>query len=124
MNNDSVPNTSANSISAYYPGSAYTDYVGVDGFNFDSPWQSFNDIFASALQTISGYGKPIIIFSMASAQGSAKAAWITDALSVQIPRYPGIVGWIWFNENKEQNWLVNSDSASLQAFKTAIQQYK
>ncbi|MFH1968330.1 MAG: hypothetical protein ABIJ84_03015, partial [bacterium] len=75
------------------------------------------------------YNKPIYIFSMASAPASAKApagqgmskkaGWIEDALS-KINSDPDIVGWIWFNEDKEKNWLVSSDSDSLQAFKDGI----
>lgn len=119
VNSDSVPDTAANSIAAYYPGSSYVDYVGIDGFNFGNPWQSFSDIFSSALSQLSGYGKPVYIFSMASAAGSNKAAWITDAIGTQIPA-DGVSGWIWFNQNKEQNWTVNSDPASLAAFKAVL----
>jgi hypothetical protein len=122
VNNDSVPDTSANAIANYWPGSAYVDYICLDGFNFGSPWQSYSDVFSSALSQLKGYGKPIIIASVASAESSQKATWITDALN-QMYSDSSITGFIWFNENKEQNWLVNSDSASLQAFKSAIQQY-
>ena len=123
VNNDSVPDTSANSIANYWPGAAYVDYVCVDGFNFGSPWQTYSDVFSSVLSQVKGYNKPILITSTASSAGSQKSAWITDALN-QIYSDPSVTGFIWFNENKEQNWLVNSDSAALQAFKTAIQQYQ
>jgi len=59
---------------------------------------------------------------MASAAGSQKASWITEGLKL-ISSDPSIAGFIWFNENKEQNWLVNSDPASLQAFKTGVQNF-
>ncbi len=120
INSDSVPGTPANAFSLYYPGDSFVDYVGVDGFNFDDPWQSFSDVFAPALTALSGYDKPIIIFSLASAQGPAKAAWITDAFTVQIPKYPRIAGWIWFNVDKEKDWRVWSDPASLSAFKAIL----
>jgi len=57
---------------------------------------------------------------MASAGGSAKAAWITDAYTVQMKKYPLLKGWMWFNENKEKDWRVNSDLASLAAFKAML----
>ena len=120
MNNVSVPNTTQNQIAAFYPGDAYVDYVGVDGFNFGNPWKSFDQTFAQSLNTLKSYNKPLYIFSMACADGAQKAAWITDAFETQIPKY-NLAGWIWFNENKERNWLVSSDSASLQAFKNALQ---
>ncbi len=119
VNNVSEPDTASNSIAVYYPGSAYVDYVGVDGFNFGDPWQSFADVFAPAIGQLQIYDKPIYIFSMASAEGPQKAAWITDALTTSMQEYP-IAGWIWFNQNKEQDWLVNSDPAALAAFQAAV----
>lgn len=123
VNNDSIPDTAQNQIANYYPGGKYVDYVGVDGFNDGNPWQTYSEVFSSALDKIKIYNKPIYIFSMACSQGQQKAAWITDALN-QIYKDPRIFGFVWFNENKEQNWLVNSDASSLEAFKTAIRSYQ
>jgi mannan endo-1,4-beta-mannosidase len=121
MNNLSVPNTSANAIAAYYPGDAYVDIVAVDGFNFGSPWESFDTVFSKALTTVAVYKKSIYILSIASAQGTQKAGWITDAFTVQVKKYPLLKGWVWFNENKEKDWRVDSDPASLSAFKAVLQ---
>ena len=121
VNQKSAPDTSENSIARYYPGSAYVDYVGVDGFNQGGGQdQSFDELFGNALSILSSYNKPIYIFSMGTAEGPNKAAWITDAFTVQIPKYPNIVGWIWFNENKERDWRVNSNTKSLEAFKSIL----
>ena len=119
-NNVSTPNASGNLFSDYYPGDAYVDYVGVDGFNFGSPWQTFSQVFSSGLSQAASFGKPVYIMSMASAAGSQKAAWITDALTTEVKLYPSLVGWVWFNQNGDQDWLVNSDSNSLAAFKAAL----
>lgn len=121
VNHESVPDTTENSVEAYYPGDAYVDYVGVDGFNFGGEEKrSFIEVFGHALAVLSRYDKPIYIFSMATAENEEKAAWIIDAFSVQIPKYPGIAGWIWFNENKEKDWRVDSNSAALSAFKAIL----
>ncbi len=120
-NSDSLPDTPENQLEKYYPGDQYVDYVGVDGFNFNTPWMTFDQVFGSALTRLQAYKKPIFVFSFASAQGTKKAAWITDALTVQMKRYPSIKAWIWFNENKEKDWRVWSDAASLAAFKAGIQ---
>lgn len=119
-NAQSVPDTAANAIEKYYPGDAYVDIVGVDGFNFNNPWMTFDQVFNKSLTVISKYNKPIYIFSFASAAGSGKAAWITDALTTQMKKWPLIEGWTWFNQNKEQNWLVWSDAESLSAFQSAV----
>jgi len=119
-NSVSVPRTVENRIEAYYPGDAYVDYVGVDGFNKGTPWYSFNDIFGPALDVISQYQKPIIIFSFASAEGPSKAGWMEDAFLTQMPKYPLLHGWIWFNQDKERNWLVWSDEESLDVFRNFV----
>ncbi len=121
VNNRSIPLRRGNSIELYYPGDAYVDYVGVDGFNEGSTWETFDQTFSAALTAIRVYHKPVYIFSMASAEGPQKAAWITDALAVQIPSHPEIVGWVWFNQDKEKDWRVWSEKASLRAFQKAIQ---
>lgn len=120
-NQESSPDTPENAISRYYPGDTYVDYIGLDGFNFGGTQErSFDSLFGNALTILSGYDKPIYLFSMATAEGPGKAAWITDAFTVQIPKYPKIVGWIWFNENKERDWRVNSDPAALVAFRAIV----
>lgn len=118
VNSNSVPNTPENQIELYYPGGEYVDYVGVDGFN--SEGLSFSRIFDDALNRLKKYDKPIYIFSFATREGSQKAEWIRDALTIQIPKHSEIVGWLWFNEDKESDWRINSDPASLQAFISAL----
>jgi hypothetical protein len=103
----------------YYPGNAYVDYVGVTGFNFGNPSQSASAIFSPAIAKVEGYGKPVYIFSVASAAGSDKASWISDFGSY-IKTIPGLQGFIWFNVNKERNWPVNSDPGALAAFTKII----
>lgn len=117
-NHVSIPDQKGNDLADYYPGDEYVDYVGVDGFNFGDPWQNFDEIFAQALKEVKAHGKPIYIFSTASAAGSKKADWVRDAF-IQMPKY-GIEGWIWFNVHKEQDWRIDSDKESLEAFKNAL----
>jgi endoglucanase len=118
-NNVSIPNTPDNTFAVYYPGRDYVDYVGVDGFNFGTPWQSFGQIFDGAISQLSLYKKPIYIFSTASIAGNQKASWIAD-MGVQLKKYSNIAGWVWFNSNSDQNWLINTDPNSLAAFKNIV----
>lgn len=120
VNCTSEPRIEKNAIELYYPGDSFVDLVGVDGFNGNAGyWQSFSELFGPAIQTLKQYNKPIWIFSMACKQDKKKAEWITDALKTQMPKY-GIKGFIWFNENKEFDWRLWSDSGSLKAFREAL----
>jgi len=119
-NHLSVPDTTVNQFENFYPGDSYVDYVGLDGFNFGSPWMTFDQVFGKSLTKMKVYNKPIYIFSFASASGTNKPAWITDALTVQMAKHPEVKGWIWFNESKERDWRVTADYSALSAFKTAL----
>ena len=116
----SVPDVPGNQFTDYYPGSAFVDYVGVDGFNPGNPKKSFQEIFDPAIQAVSIFQKPILIFSMASVAGPDQAAWIREGLGTVAPTYPGLVGWIWFNQAGSPNWSVDSDERSLEAFRSVI----
>lgn len=118
-NNDPSSDISINNIDYSYPGSQYVDIVGLDGFNAD-PWETFDQMMGSELNHLKKYNKPIYIFSMGVKEDSRKASWITDTFTVQLYKYPEVKGWIWFNENKENDWRVNSDQDSLNAFKDMI----
>ena len=74
VNNVSEPDTAANSPDVYYPGDSYVDYVGVDGFNFGNPWQTFGQVFDTAIAGVQKYNKPIYIFSMGAVANAQKAA--------------------------------------------------
>jgi hypothetical protein len=118
-NNDSIPDTQANNFDLAYPGSAYVDVVGLDGFN-DTPWETFDTMMGAELTRLKKYNKPIYIMSMGVKEDARKPAWITDAFTVQLYKYPEVKGWVWFNENKEKDWRVNSSAASLSAFKSML----
>ncbi|MDO8736605.1 MAG: Ig-like domain-containing protein [Thermoleophilia bacterium] len=118
-------------FSRYYPGDAYVDYVGMDGYNWGrmyttpewtSSWQSFTEVFRYSYDAFTARtGKPVLVSETATTElGGDKAAWITDAFAQLPVRFPRIVGLTWFNYNKETDWRVSSSAASLQAFKTAV----
>jgi mannan endo-1,4-beta-mannosidase len=116
------------SFTGHYPGDNYVDYNSLDGYNWGttqqswgSKWQSFDEIFSASYNALKQYNKPIIISEIASAEiGGDKAQWITDTFKKIKTSYDKVFSVIWFNENKETNWLINSSTASLDAYIKAI----
>lgn len=114
----------AYSYSSLYPGDAYVDYVGLDGYNWGttqswgSTWQSFAQVFGPSYNELTKLtGKKVLIMEIGSAeQGGNKAAWITDMFSQIRNNFPQIQGFTWFSENKETDWRIDSSTASRDAF--------
>ncbi len=104
-NYESNPLDDWNDRNNYYPGDAYVDWVGVDGYNWGSPrWDTFTEIYDSdaydyVLKDFAcRYPKPQLITEFASVDGvGSKSTWITDAYS-KIPNFPFIRGVYWFND--------------------------
>ncbi len=120
----SAPGTSP--LAPLYPGDAYVDWVGLDGYNWGtsqpwSHWSDFTAIFAASYHDLAALTtKPMMIAETASAEaGGDKAHWITQGLLVDIPtRFPRIRAVMWFNEAKETDWHIDSSPATLAAFRT------
>ncbi len=115
-------------LSELYPGSSYVDWIGMDGYNWSyldgHTWQTFAQVFRQTYDDILAMstGRPLMVAETASAEiGGNKAAWITDAYANQIPNaFPAIKAVIWFNEDKETDWRIESSQAAQSAFAQAI----
>jgi len=121
-----------NRLVNYYPGDEYVDWLCIDGYNwgtssfgaqFDSRWQTFDEIFSQGyteLQAINS-SKPIVIGEFASTEeGGDKATWILDAYESIREDYPQIRAAVWFHISKETNWRIDSSTESLEAFRQAV----
>ena len=111
----------------FFPGDEWVDYVGLDGYNWGNSsgesFASFSKIFASSYATITQLSsKPLIVTETASSEsGGSKAAWIEEAFLKTIPQsMPRISAVIWFSENKERDWPVNSSQSSLDAYRKVV----
>ncbi|HEY8598884.1 MAG TPA: glycosyl hydrolase, partial [Thermomicrobiales bacterium] len=118
-------------LAQLYPGDAYVDWVALDGYNWggirNEPWRSFAEIYGPSYTALRQLAptKPIMIAEVASAeQGGDKAAWIRDALGVQLPaRFPAIKAVAWFNWNDNNGtytWPIESSAAASAAFGAAV----
>lgn len=114
-------------IAPDFPGDSYIDYVGLDGYNWGATsgnqWQSFESVFASSYALVTTLSsKPVMITEMSSSEvGGNKAAWIQSTFIQEIPtEFPRVTAVIWFNKSQEQDWRINSSSASLAAYRSVV----
>lgn len=117
----------SNPLQPLYPGDAYVDWIGMDGYNWGTiqnhTWQSLTDVFQETYDEITTLSqKPLMIAETASTeQGGDKATWITEAFSPALMKnFPRVKAFIWFNENKESDWRIESSPAATKAFAQAI----
>ena len=122
-----VPYWGSTDLAGLYPGAGYVDIVALDGYNWGtsqtwSTWVSPVDLFApgiSQLRTLAP-GKPVLVAETASSElGGSKASWNTDLVSY-LAAQPDVMGFVWFDMQKETDWRINSSDPSASAFNAAL----
>ncbi len=123
-NIDSIPSPSSspdaawNTASAYYPGDAYVDVLGMDGYNWGttqtvgrngwlSQWRPFEAMFAPLFGELRSLAptKPVYIFETACVtQGGDKIKWLRE-MAATAEKWQ-LAGLIWFQVNKELDWRL------------------
>jgi hypothetical protein len=109
----------------FYPGDEYVDWLALDGYNWGGwgRWRSFSQLFAPSYARLAALGpQPIMVAETACAEaGGNKARWITEALTRTIPNdFPRVRAVVWFNQQKERDWRIESSPRSEHAFAAAV----
>jgi hypothetical protein len=114
-------------LAGLYPGDAYVDWMGMSGYNWggDRGWRSFAKTFGSLYGKLHELAptKPVMVAETAAPEtGGSKAAWIRDALAVQLPTaFPNIKAFVWWNKkDAERNWVIESSPSARAAFANGI----
>jgi hypothetical protein len=114
-------------LSASYPGNDYVDWVGIDGYYYNNPTQTFKGLFGPTIQQLKPFAgtKPWLIAETGVgtySDSSTKPRQITNLLNAVAARkrFNGVT---YFDEDKandRSNWKFDSDQSSLEAFKAGI----
>jgi mannan endo-1,4-beta-mannosidase len=109
-----------------YPGDAWVDLVGLDGYNGGSAldwggWQSFSSIFGASLDALARIStREAWIAEVTSAEaGGSKADWITQ-MWADLGARPQVRALVWFNERREADWRIESSESALAAMRAAL----
>jgi hypothetical protein len=114
-----------------YPGNAYVDWTGLDGYNWGTNpvkpggWKSFDQIYRSTYRYITesvAPSKPMAIGEVASSEyGGSKAAWIKSMLAAVPTEYPKIRALLWFDKYDDgMDWPVESSTGATTGFSEGI----
>jgi hypothetical protein len=105
--------------SMWWPGRGYVDWVGVDAY-YQGPASTFDITFGSTFAQVRTFTrKPILIAETAIGPGPGRAARIAALFAGVRRRH--LVGVVWFDINRLQQWRIDGDPAALAAFRVAAQ---
>jgi len=125
------PNGNLRDLASLYPGDAYVDWTGLDGYNWgtnparNDRWLSFDQLYRSSYEYITkrlAPSKPLAIAEVGSSEyGGSKSAWIEDALGAVAGRYPQVRAMLWFEKFDDgMDWPIESSGGATAAFAAGI----
>jgi hypothetical protein len=126
------PTNSFQNLSSLYPGDAYVDWTGLDGYNWGTNpvkpggWKTFDQLYRSTYGNIVGKlapSKPMMIGEIASSEyGGSKAAWVKETFTKIPSEYKAIRALLWFDTYSDgMDWPAETSETSISAFAEAIQ---
>jgi beta-mannanase len=122
----------ATPLASVYPGDAYVDWTGLDGYNRGTNpvapegWKSFSQVYKSSYNAIAGSiapSKPLMVGEVASSEiGGSKSAWIKDML-VKVPtEFPKIRALLYFDKyDSSMDWPLETSTSAKTAFAEGVQ---
>jgi hypothetical protein len=123
-------------VSTIWPGAAYVDVLGLDGYNWGTGgswgyWLSFHTIYATQYARLTALdpSAPVWICEFGSKEPAeddgapvdplhSKAEWYRDLLAD--PTFGHVWALVFFNVNKERDWRLQSDPGAVQAVAAAV----
>jgi hypothetical protein len=127
------PGDSMTDLGSLYPGDAYVDWTGLDGYNWGtnpaSPrgWRTFDQLFRRTYDEIVedvAPAKPMMLAEVGSSEyGGSKADWIRDALTRVPTEYQQIRALLWFDKiDDNMDWPIETSAPATTAFAEGVQQ--
>lgn len=118
-----APGKVASPASEWYPGNAYVDWIGIDGYlsqDAGGQAQNFKEIFAHQLASIRSVAKSKLIYVAETgvAPGPHDLQQIAD-LFAGLKQYD-LFGVIWFDVNAKQPWRLEGRPAAVTAYHKAV----
>lgn len=117
---------SVSSPAAWWPGSSYVTWVGVDGYFYRQP-ETFDSLFGRTITLIRRLTRdPLLI---------AETGIVPSAQRSEIPvlfagaKAAGVLGLVWFDDDKPSahgpahDWRIDNNPAGLAAFRAAAKNY-
>ncbi len=116
----------------FYPGEAYVNWIGADGYNWapglpSARWRSFAAIFSAFYRWADRQGRPLLVAEFGTDEGTpgAKATWFRLAGQQLQTLFPRIRAVVYFNSAHQNfgvifNWMVDSSPSALAAFRAVV----
>jgi hypothetical protein len=96
-------------VRGIWPGSAYVDVLGIDGFNWsEGRWRSFEEIFAPMYAAMTGLDPklPVWIAEFGCAPNPARPRWLAEMMTTRA--FPRLRAVVYFDVRSHEDWRLDA----------------
>ena len=105
----------------WWPGASYVTWVGLDSY-YREPRSRFNTIVGSLIHIRSFTHKPVLITETAVAPGRNAAEQVAS-LFMGVATHPGVLGFVWFDQDNTEPWSLQGDPAAIKVFRREVRAF-
>jgi mannan endo-1,4-beta-mannosidase len=99
-------------LNVYWPGDAYVDWVGITGYFPTSGPETFASLYGPTISEVKQFTTKPIIIAETSVETGPSDIQATHSLVAGVRRHPRVLGFIWFDFNKDGvDWQVETRPA-------------
>jgi Glycosyl hydrolase family 26 len=98
-------------VRSIWPGSAYVDVLGIDGFNWgDGEWRSFEEVFAPMYTTLTWLDPdlPVWIAEFGCVAREARPEWLAAMMTTRA--FPRLQAVVYFDVKARVDWRLDSSA--------------
>ena len=112
-------------VDRFWPGDAYVDWIGADGFNWNgcngrTAWRDFGTIFKAFYAWGSARAKPLMISGTGTVEDAAdpgrKRSWYLDAAATLAGSMPRVRAVVLLDQGGRCDWRPDTSASSMQGF--------
>lgn len=107
----------ASFASQWYPGDAYVDWIGIDGYL--GAGQTFADVFARQLADIRRVTSKPVFIGETGVAGGPRQGWQIAGLFAGVRKYH-LIGLVWFDLDRKQPWRLEGRQAALAGYRKGL----
>lgn len=114
--------TGSTPLQAIYPGDAYVDWVGLDGY-FAYPTDTFSSLFGPSITELRAFTSKPLLIAETGVVGAAGPGQIAGLFAGA--RLAGVIGIVYFDQAQSgdpehQDWRLEDNAANMSAFQAAV----
>ena len=114
--------TGSTPLKSVYPGDAYVDWVGLDGY-FGEPTDTFSSLFGPSIAELRAFTSKPLLIAETGVSGAA-GVWQLAGLFAGA-RLAGVIGIVYFDQAQSgdpmhQDWRLEDNAANMAAFRAGV----